>query len=122
MPTISFIKIYGPPVYDAIKELEKIAVDMPEVCIMDTIIDYAPNISAFDDHEYSSSYFGGIPIAIKVERCSTIISKSGEKLGDYDFYFEWFTKPTMEQINLLIKKIDKTLKPLGCGYTITTKG
>lgn len=122
MPTISFIKIYGPPVYDAIKELEKIAVDMPEVCIMDTIIDYAPNISAFDDHEYSSSYFGGIPTAIKVERCSTIISKSGEKLGDYDFYFEWFTKPTMEQINLLIKKIDKTLKPLGCCYTITTKG
>ena len=120
MPTISYIKIYGPPVYDAIKELEKIAVDMPEVCIMDTIIDYPQNIGAYNDHEYTTSYFG--PIAIDVERCGTIISKSGEKLGDHDFFFEWFTKPTIEQINLLIKKIDKSLKSLGCSYTITTKG
>ena len=122
MPTVSYIKIYGPPVYDAIKELEKIAVDMPEVCIMDTLIEYAPDIRALYDREYASSYFGVLPSVIDVERCSTIISKSGEKLGDYDFYYEWFTKPTMEQINLLVKKIDKTLKPLGCGSTITTKG
>ena len=121
MTTISYIKIYGPPVYDAIKELEKIAVDMPEVCIMDTIISYAPDISAYDDHEYTSHYFMAIPMAIEVERCSTIISKSGKKLGEYDFFFEWFKKPTMEQLNQLIKKIDKTLKPLGCSYTITTK-
>ena len=122
MPTVSYIKIYGPPVYDAIKELEKIAIDMPEVCIMDTIIGYIPDIGIFADHEYTSNHFGVVPTDLEVERCNTIISKSGEKLGDYDFYFEWFTKPTMEQINLLIKKIDKTLKPLGCGYTITTKG
>jgi thiamine biosynthesis protein ThiC len=120
MTTISFIKIYGPPVYDAIKELEKIAVDMQDVCIMDTIIDSAP-LGAYDNYEYTSSYFNFIP-AIQVERCNNIISKSGEKLGEYDFYFEWFIKPTMEQVNTLIKKIDKTLKPLGCIYTITTKG
>ncbi len=121
MTTISFIKIYGPPVYDAIKELEKIAVDMPEVCIMDTIIDSTP-LSIYDNQEYTTGYFAAIPMEITVERCGNIISKSGEKLGEYDFYFEWFTKPTMDQVNLLIQNIDKTLQPLGCGYTITTKG
>ena len=34
----SFIKIYGPPVLKAIRELERIAIDMPEVCIIDTVI------------------------------------------------------------------------------------
>jgi hypothetical protein len=28
---ISYVKLYGPLIYDAIKELEKIAVGMPEV-------------------------------------------------------------------------------------------
>jgi thiamine biosynthesis protein ThiC len=121
MPTISYVKIYGPPVYDAIKELEKIAVDMPEVCILDTIIDYAPNSDAFSKPNYVSSYFQMIPVEVYVKRCNNIISKSGEKLGEYDFFFEWFKKPTMEQLNQLIKKIDKTLKPLGCSYTFTTK-
>ena len=93
---------------------------MPEVCIMDSIIVTTP--ANFLNNEYVSNYFEGIPVDIKVERCNNIISKSGEKLGEYDFFFEWFTKPTMEQINLLINKIDKTLKSLGCSYTITTKG
>ena len=122
MPTISFIKIYGPPVYDAIKELEKIAVTMPEVCIMNTLLDYSPNIGrSFGDSEFTSNYFEAIPVEIEVERCNTIISRSGQKLGEYDFFFEWFTKPTFDQINQLLKKIDETLKPLGCKYTITTK-
>lgn len=122
MPKTSFIKIYGPPVYDAIKELEKIAVTMPEVCIMDTIISYSPEISrSFDSPEFTSTYFEAIPVEIGVERCNTIISGSGEKLGDYDFFFEWFTEPNLDQVNQLIQKIDETLKPLGCKYTITTK-
>jgi hypothetical protein len=33
----SYIKILGPPHLKAIKELEKVAVDMPQLCIMDTI-------------------------------------------------------------------------------------
>jgi hypothetical protein len=35
---ITFIKIFGPPVLKAIRALELIAVSMPEVRIMDTII------------------------------------------------------------------------------------
>ena len=34
----SYIKIYGPPIVEAIRELERIAIDMPEVCIMDYVI------------------------------------------------------------------------------------
>ena len=37
MSTISYIKIFGPPVLKAVRELEKVAVDMPDVFIMDTI-------------------------------------------------------------------------------------
>ena len=43
----SYIKIFGPPILEALKTLEKIAIDMPEVCIMDLIIrrDLAPKIA-----------------------------------------------------------------------------
>ncbi|MCK4582565.1 hypothetical protein KAU18_04550, partial [Candidatus Bathyarchaeota archaeon] len=58
---------------------------------------------------------------ISEERCSNIISKSGESLGEYDFFFEWFTKPTMAQVEDLIEKIDTLLEPLGVKYTLTTK-
>ena len=129
----SYIKLYGPPIYKAFKALERIAVDMPEVCIMDTIIEqYHPEASALgyvpsspEGHpqggaDWTRNYFS--PLAsITVERCDTIISKSGETLGEYDFYFEWFTEPAMNQINDLIQKIDDTLSPLGVKYTITTK-
>lgn len=124
MATISFIKIYGPPVLKAIKALEKVAVDMPEVCIMDTVIASDPHYSAaFSDPGYIAEHFQSFPgvAEIEVERCNNIISKSGERLGEYDFFFEWFTNPSMEQLNSLIEKIDEVLEPLDCRYTITTK-
>ncbi len=124
MPTTSFVKIYGPPVLKAIKAMEKIAVDMPEVCIMDTVIAGTPDyLNAFSDPDYTGNYLRSIPDVadVEVERCSNIISKSGERLGEYDFFFEWFTEPSMEQLNGLIQKIDEALEPLGCKYTITTK-
>ena len=120
MPKTSYIKIYGPPALKAIKELGKIAVDMPEVCIMDTIIAGTPDyIDTFRDPDYAAGYFD--VQEIKVERCDKMISKSGERLGEYDFFYEWFTEPTMDQLNGLIEKIDEALTPLGCRYTITTK-
>ena len=123
---ISYIKLYGPPVYDAIKALEKIAIDMPNVCIMDTMMqtqapDYNERIvgtSLIQGGAYD--YFMELG-NISKERCENIISKSGEKLGDHDFFFEWFKKPNMNELNELIKKIDNALKPLGTQYTITTK-
>lgn len=135
---ISFIKIYGPPVLKAIKALEKIAVEMPEVCIMDTVITHqipqyvgkdrgVKPAKSYGDFliarapEFAMRYFSSSEISIPVERCNTIISKSGESLGEYDFFFEWFDEPSQQQLNDLIEKIDDALAPLGCLYTITTK-
>lgn len=126
---ISYVKIYGPPLLEALKALEKVAIDMPEVCIMDTTIQAAvgapeiPGTSygdiAFDTAEGVMAFFGVNDMP--EERCNNIISKSGETLGEYDFFFEWFTKPNMSQVEDLIKKIDEVLAPLGVKYTLTTK-
>ena len=122
MATISYVRLYGPPIMKAIRELEKLAVDMPETCIMDTILANAPQLNSYlNDPGATMEYFSSIPIDVKVERCGTIISKSGDLLGEYDFFFEWFTKPTQSQVNDLIKVIDEKLAPLGCRYTLTTK-
>jgi len=122
LATISYVRIYGPPILKAIRELEKLAVDLPETCFMDTILANAPELNSYlTDPNATADYFSAIPINIKIERCGTIISKSGEKLGEYDFFFEWFTEPTQDQINDLIEVIDEKLAPLGCKYTLTTK-
>jgi hypothetical protein len=123
---ISYLKLYGPPVYDAIKELEKIAIKMPEVCIMSSVI--AASVPNYAERQEGTplvpggayDYFSELG-EITQKRCNTIISKSGQKLGDYDFFFEWFKKPEMAELNDLIKRIDKALKPLNVRYTITTK-
>ncbi len=116
----SYVKIYGPPILKAIRELEKIAVEMPEVCIMDSLI--VQDMPTFGTEVGVSTYFStSLGIEVPIERCGKLISKSGELLGEYDFFFEWFKEPTMEELNRLIQKIDEALTPLGCKYTITTK-
>ena len=126
----SYIKIYGPPVLEAIKKLEKLAVDMPEVCIMDYVIaqDISPSVAKELDvskvtggGSVSGFFLERTGIVLPVKRCHSIISKHGQKLGEYDFFFEWHEEPKGSQLNDLIGKIDEALKPLGCLYTITTK-
>lgn len=127
----SYIKIYGPPILEAIRELERIAIDMPEVCIMDYVIahDISKSVAKELDVSEVSPEGGSVPgffkertgVVLPVERCHNIISKHGQKLGEYDFFFEWFEKPEISQLNELIRKIDAALKPLGCLYTITTR-
>src|SRR3990170_4069031 len=104
MVTRSYVKIYGPPVLKAIKALEKIAIDMPQVCIMDTIIaqptmssrDFPSSREALEPSGGYMQYFSLLG-DIKEERCSKIVSKSGEMLGEHDFFFEWFKKPTQDE-------------------------
>ena len=127
----SYIKIYGPPVLEAIKELEKLAVNMPEVCIMDYVIahDISPRVAKELNVSKQSSEGGFVSgffmertgVVLPVKRCHSIISKHGQKLGEYDFFFEWYEEPETSQLIDLIKKIDSALTPLGCRYTITTK-
>jgi len=128
----SYVKLYGPPLMKALKALEKIAIGMPEVCIMDTTIAAGIGVppmgtsvmgmtdTTLDTQQGIMTFFGGEG-AITEKRCDTIISKSGGSLGEYDFYFEWFTKPTMKQVENLIERIDGALETLGVKYTITTK-
>ncbi len=114
----SYVKIYGPPLLKAIRALEKVAVGMPQVCIMDTMIDSA--MPSMNSQEGIINYFAVVG-GVSTERCGTIISKSGEKLKGNDFYFEWFKKPTMTEVNILIEKVDEALTPLGVKYTLSTK-
>jgi len=127
----SYIKIYGPPILEAIKELEKIAVDMPEVCIMDYVIardlslELAKEVTGTTVQPVGSSVSGFFMqrtgVAVPIKRCHSIISKHGQKLGEYDFFFEWYEDPEASQLMNLIGKIDEALTPLGCRYTITTR-
>ena len=113
----SYIKLYGPPVLKGIKELERLAINMPQVCIMDTII-ASGQVPMGGEDVYDYFSVGG---PVTMERCGKIVSKSGEMLGDHDFFFEWFKNPTQAELNDLIQKIDEALAPLGCKYTMTTK-
>jgi hypothetical protein len=151
----SYVKIYGPPILKAIKALEKTAIDMPEVCIMDTFIEktfdeFTGNTLAVPNERIpeletkrtdgeppvpfavgvqdnpdptgrlrtTKQYFGD---TISLKRCYNIVSKSDERVGENDFFFEWFEHPTQDQLEDLIQRIDNALSPLGCKYAIMTK-
>jgi hypothetical protein len=126
----SYIKLFGPPIMKAITELEKIAIDMPQVCIMDVMISSEiPNSLAEDigghaerwGNTASTYYLRRTGVRVPIERCRDIISRSGESLDEYDFFFEWVQKPSVSQVEDLISRIDTALLPLGIKYTITTK-
>ena len=120
----SYVKLYGPPISEALVALRKVAVDFPEVCVMDAGIEASLDIPSgagiLDTMRGVQTFFGGSG-AISEERCDTIISKSGESLGANDFFYEWFQKPSVAQVEELITKIDKALAPTGARYTLTTK-
>ena len=104
---------------------------MPEVCIMDQIIlrDLSPRIAKDLGGDTVKTVEATVPgffmertgTVVPIQRCHNLISKHGQKLGEYDFFFEWHEDPDTSQLMELIGRIDKALKPLGCLYTITTK-
>jgi hypothetical protein len=95
----SYIKVCGPPVMEAIRALEMIAIEMPEVSIMDTIIVQGlPSHLARDvgvsprratgstprgqfAGNWAINYFRSSRVAVPVERSVSIISDAGESLG-----------------------------------------
>jgi hypothetical protein len=131
--TRSYIKIYGPHFLQALKALEEISVEIPEVSIMNTIVwreigeriarEFSKGSPGFITTmaELAINYFDASSISLSAERSKSIFSKSGESLGEYDFFFEWSKKPNLEQLYKLVEKIDEELTDLGCRYTITTK-
>ena len=118
----SYIKIYGPPMVQALRALEKIAVESPEVLITGFYDALAPSPGTIlTDPDETSEYFTSLQVEIPTPRKERLISKSGHTLGDYDFFFEWAKNPSWKELEDLITKIDEVLTPLGCRYTITTK-
>jgi len=113
----ALIDIYGPPYLKAVKALEAIAIDSPEVCIMNQLLLHTDPYTYAADWVFN--YFKGRGKVSK-ERCGKILTKSSNLEG-HDFVFEWFVEPTMENINNLISKIDETLAPLGVRYTLKLK-
>ena len=120
----------------AIRALEKISIDMPQVCIMNTYIthgipvelarDVGLNVENIHDvsgdaYDMTIKYFKASGISVSSERCKNLISKSREAIGEFDFFFEWFKIPTHEQLFDLIRKIDEALTPLHCLYSLTNK-
>jgi len=71
--------------------------------------------------DWVKAYYERRNVVISGERCQSIISSSGDSLGEYDFFYEWLEGPSTEQLKMLIEKTDDTLEPLGCRYTLTTK-
>ncbi len=133
----SYIKLLGPPIHEGIKALEKVAVDMPEVCMMhrtfvkgmspriardiglETV--RGPEVGPRYDSAGLVEYFRSSGVHVTEERCESIISESGQALGEYDFFFEWHEKPSMTQLGDLITKIDEALADVGCHYSVNTK-
>ena len=134
----SYIKLLGPPIIEGIKALEKVAIDMPEVCMMHRAFvkglsphiardvglepqrDYKTDVPRYDSAGLVE-YFRSSGVFVTEERCESIISESGQALGEYDFFFEWLKKPSMSQLMDLILKIDEALADAGCLYSINTK-
>jgi hypothetical protein len=114
----TYIKIYGPPYLEAIRALEGIAIDMPEVCVMSSMLLHGNPL--LDSIDWIYNYFKNLG-EIEYERCDKIISESGQTLGEYDFFYEWFQEPSMEQLENLFNRIDEALKPLGTRYTVINK-
>lgn len=113
----TYVKIYGPPLKEALDELQKIAGQMPKISHYHFLVGYAgaPVTPTVMGEPYPTA--PGV-----VEKVThPLISKSGHTLGEYDFFFEWKDEPTWNEMRELISKIDKSFTTLGCKYTLTTK-
>jgi hypothetical protein len=133
----TYIKLLGPPLLKSLRALEKVSINMPEFCIMDTIIsnEIPEKFSSDVGGEryrtsiprdpiianYALNYFKASGTVLNRERCFTILSGEPDLLGEYDFFFEWKKSFNPEEYKILIDKIDEALKPLGCLYTLTNK-
>lgn len=127
----SYIKIYGPPILKSLRSLEKVAAEFSKKTTMRYYSALVPPTPLFGtltrgsdlSQETILSYTQGVltETQMSAEDKMKLISKSGDLLGDYDFFFEWGKEPTKQDVQELIAKIDETLADCGCRYSIVTK-
>jgi hypothetical protein len=117
----SFIKIYGPPILEAIKALEAVAVDMSKATSLKFSHKCLPYPAESNSRDWDAYLKNMERTYVDCYEPVRLISEGHQQLGEYDFFFDWAEKPTMGKIEDLLGKIDESLKDLGCRYTITTK-
>jgi hypothetical protein len=119
----SYVRIYGPPLLKAIRTLEGVAVDMSketEVKFSHKCVPYPTRMQS-DKNDWNS-YLQNMQKTYKdCYEPEKIISDASMTLGDYDFVFEWTSKPSIKQIENLITKVDAALAKVGVLYTLTTE-
>jgi len=119
----SYVRIYGPPLLKAIRALEGVAVDMAkkiEVKFSHKCVPYPTRMQS--DRNDWNSYLKNMQKTYKdCYEPEKLLSDSSMTLGDYDFVFEWTSKPSLKQIEDLIEKIDEALADVGVMYTLTTE-
>jgi hypothetical protein len=111
----SYIKIYGPPTHGAIKALEKISVEIPYVCIMNTGIRMrilestlgvaeklmlTPLQTYAMVAELAMKHFEASGITLPTDRRISIISSLIESLEEYDFFFEWIARTCATRVRV----------------------
>jgi hypothetical protein len=113
----ALIRLFGPHYLEAVKALEKIAVDSPKICLMNQVLLHADPYTQALDWVYNYFKERG---KVSYERCGSILAKADDLEG-YDFVFVWMVEPSRGFIDELINKIDEALKPIGAMYTISIK-
>jgi hypothetical protein len=108
----SYIKIYGPPILKTLWNLEQVAMEMRKK----RMVSYFSSIIA----SYKSTKFAS-SMDLPEQNDQQLVHHGAIALGDYDFFFEWESDPTTEQVTELIGRIDAVLADCDCRYTITTK-
>jgi hypothetical protein len=119
----SYIRIYGPPVQEAIDALEGVAVEMSKI----TSIKFSHGAIPYPERlqskktDWETFLKKMRDLYIDIYEPAKLISNSAYMLGEYDFFFEWDQNPSLEELRGLIGRIDEALKGMGCLYTTTTK-
>jgi hypothetical protein len=119
----SYVRIYGPPLLKAIRALEGVAVDMSnktEVKFSHKCVPYPTRMQS--DRNDWNTYLKNLQNTYRdCYEPEKIISDASMTLGEYDFVFEWTSKPSLSQIEDLIGNIDAALEDIGVFYTLTTE-
>ncbi len=119
----SYVRIYGPPLLKAIKALEGVAVTMStktEVKFSHKCVPYPTRMQS-DKNDWNA-YLQNMKKTYKdCYEPEKIISDASMTMGDYDFVFDWTSKPSITQIEDLIARVDAALEKVGVMYTLTTE-
>jgi hypothetical protein len=119
----SYVRIYGPPLLKAIKVLEGVAVDMSnktEVKFSHKCVPYPTRLQS-DKNDWNAYLKNMQKTYTNCYEPEKILSDASMTLGDYDFVFEWTSKPSIAKIEDLIAVVDTALAEVGVLYTMTTE-